>query len=297
MVLDELLNGFPRERFLREHYQKRPFTGPAAAERLRELGSWSVVDELIEQTPCDVLLARRGVPYTGERPSTAKQARELFAEGYTLVLRQPDQHHPGLSQLARTFSAELHGRINLHLYCTPAGQHGFGWHCDPEEVFILQTAGRKDYLLRENTLHPVPLPEALPSGAVAAQETTPVETHALGAGDFIYIPAGHWHMAQTTEQEALSISIGLMAPTLLDVLDAVRATLASNPVWRRRLPALGYASDLDDLRKLEVLRTLFTELGGELGRALSDPGLPLRFLAQTARYYLRAAGLRGGDRR
>lgn len=295
LVLEELLNDFPRERFLREHYQRKPFSGRAAAERLRELGTWSVIDELVEQTECDVLLARQGVPYTGERPSTAKQARELFAQGYTLVLRQPDQHHAGLSQLARAFSAELHGRINLHLYCTPAGQHGFGWHCDPEEVFILQTAGRKDYLLRENTLHPAPLPESLPGGALAAQETTPVETRTLNAGDFIYIPAGHWHMAQAPE-EALSISIGLMAPTLLDVLDGVRANLASNPVWRRRLPALGHASDLDDVKKLEVLRTLFTELGGELQRALSDPGLPLRFLAQTARFYLRSAGLRGGRR-
>ncbi|MCY1018015.1 cupin domain-containing protein [Pyxidicoccus sp. MSG2] len=295
MLLEELLNDFPRERFLREHYQRKPFSGRAAAERLRELGTWSVVDELVEKTECDLLLARQGVPYTGERPSTAKQARELFAQGYTLVLRQPDQHHAGLAQLARTFSAELHGRINLHLYCTPAGHHGFGWHCDPEEVFILQTAGRKDYLLRENTLHPVPLPDALPSGALAAQETTPVETRTLDAGDFIYIPAGHWHMAQAPE-DALSISIGLLAPTLLDVLDAVRANLASNPVWRRRLPALGYASDLDDMKKVEVLRALFTGLGGELQRALSDPGLPLRFLAQTARFYLRSAGLRG-DRR
>ena len=295
MLLEELLNDFPRERFLREHYQKRPYSGQAAAERLFELGSWSTVDELVERTECDILLARQGVPYTGERPKTAKEARELFAQGYTLVLRQPDQHHAGLSQLARAFSAELHGRINLHLYCTPAGQHGFGWHCDPEEVFILQTAGRKDYLLRENTLQPVPLPEALPSGALAAQETTPVETRTLNAGDFIYIPAGHWHMAQAPE-EALSISIGLMAPTLLDVLDSVRATLASNPVWRRRLPALGHASELDDTRKLELLRTLFTELGGELQRALSDPGLPLRFLAQTARFYLRAAGLKSGRR-
>ncbi len=295
MLLEELLNDFPRERFLREHYQRTPYSGRSAAERLRELGTWSVVDELVEKTECDLLLARQGVPYTGERPATAKQARELFAQGYTLVLRQPDQHHAGLSELARTFSAELHGRINLHLYCTPAGHHGFGWHCDPEEVFILQTLGRKDYLLRENMLHPVPLPEALPSGALAAQETTPVETRSLSAGDFIYIPAGHWHMAQAPE-DALSISIGLMAPTLLDVLDAVRANLASNPVWRKRLPVLGHASDLDDMKKLEVLRTLFTGLGGELQRALSDAGLPLRFLAQTARFYLRSAGMRGSRR-
>ncbi|NMO15320.1 cupin [Pyxidicoccus fallax] len=295
MLLDELLNDFPRERFLREHYQRSPYSGRAAAERLLKLGSWDTIDTLIEQTECDLLLARQGVPYTGARPRTAKEARELFAQGYTFALRQPDQHHAELSELARTFSAELHGRINLHIYCTPAGHHGFGWHCDPEEVFILQTTGRKDYLLRENTLHPVPLPDAMPNGALAAKETTPVETRSLGAGDFIYIPAGHWHMAQAPE-EAISISIGLMAPTLLDVLDLVRATLASNPTWRKRLPSLGRASDLDDARKLELLRTLGAQLGGELQRALSDPMLPLRFLAQTAQFYLRSAGLRGGGR-
>jgi ribosomal protein L16 Arg81 hydroxylase len=295
MLLDELLNDFPRERFLREHYQRSPYSGRAAAERLLQLGTWSTVDELIERTECDLLLARQGVPYAGARPRTAREARELFAQGYTFALRQPDQHHAGLSQLARAFSAELHGRINLHIYCTPAGHHGFGWHCDPEEVFILQTTGRKDYLLRENTLHPHPLPEALPSGALAAQETTPVETRSLGVGDFIYIPAGHWHMAQAPE-EAISISIGLMAPTLLDVLDLVRATLASNPAWRRRLPALGHASELDDTRKLELLHTLFSGLGDEVRRALAEPSLPLRFLAQTARFYLRAAGIRGGGR-
>jgi ribosomal protein L16 Arg81 hydroxylase len=291
MLLDELLNGFPRERFLGEHYQKRPYSGRAAAEGLRKLGSWDTIDFLVEETACDLLLARQGVPYTGERPTTAKAARELFAQGYTLALRQPDQHHAELAQLARTFSAELHGRINLHLYCTPPEQHGFGWHCDPEEVFILQTTGRKDYSVRENTLHPVPLPDAMPSGALAAKETTPVEKHTLGAGDFIYIPGGSWHLAEAPE-EAISISIGLLPPTLMDVLDAVRATLAANPVWRRRMPALGHASALDDAKKVELLRALFTELGGELQRVLGEPMFPLRFLAQTARFYLRASGLK-----
>ena len=115
MLLDELLNGFPRERFLQEHYLRRPFTGASAAERLQRLGTWETIDFLVEETACDVLLARQGVPYPGDRPTTAKAARELFAQGYTLALRQPDLHHPDLAQLARAFSAELHGRINLHI--------------------------------------------------------------------------------------------------------------------------------------------------------------------------------------
>ncbi|HEX8704245.1 MAG TPA: cupin domain-containing protein, partial [Myxococcaceae bacterium] len=174
MLLNELLSGFPRATFMREHYLQQPFARRSAAQRLQPLATWGLIDWLVEQTPCDLMLVRDGSLWSGARPTTARQARALYEEGYTLVLRQPDQHHAALAEVARTFSAELHGRINLHIYCTPPGHHGFAWHCDPEEVFIFQTVGRKDYSLRENTLCPAPLLERLPSGALAARETTPI---------------------------------------------------------------------------------------------------------------------------
>jgi ribosomal protein L16 Arg81 hydroxylase len=292
MLLDELLNGFPRSTFMGEHYLRQPFARRSSAQRLQHLASWELIDWLVEHTPCDLMLVRDGALFAGERPTLAQQARALYAEGYTLVLRQPDHHHAGLAEVARTFSAELHGRINLHIYCTPPGHHGFTWHCDPEEVFIFQTVGRKDYFLRENTISPAPLLEKLPSGALAARETTPVTECQLAAGDWLYIPGGYWHRAQAPE-EALSLSIGLMPPTLLDVLDYARAALADSPTWRRRLPALGHASELDDAQKLEICRELFTQLGGELQRALADPRLPLKFLAHSARANLRASVLQG----
>jgi ribosomal protein L16 Arg81 hydroxylase len=290
MLLDDLLQGFPRATFMKEHYLRSPFARRATAERLRGMATWSLVDWLIEKTPCDLLIVKSGTLWPGERPTSARQARALYEEGHTLALRQPDRHHPGLAELARTFSAEFHGRINLHIYCTPAGHHGFDWHCDPEEVFIFQTVGRKDYFLRENTLAPQPLLEALPNGALAGREVTPIQECQLTAGDWLYIPGGYWHRAQAPE-EALSLSIGLMPPTLLEVLDYVRAGLARSPAWRRRLPALGHASELDDAQKQEVCHALFAELGSELQRALADPALPLRFLAHTAQANLRASAL------
>ena len=44
------------------------------------------------------------------------------------------------------------GTAHVQLFVTPAETHGFSWHYDAEEVFIVQTAGVKDYLLRENTV-------------------------------------------------------------------------------------------------------------------------------------------------
>jgi ribosomal protein L16 Arg81 hydroxylase len=289
MLLDELLEGVPRSTFLREHYLQRPFARRGAAERLKNLATWSLIDWLIDETPCDLMIVRAGALWPGERPS-AREARALYEQGYTLVLRQPDRHHAALAELARTFSAELHGSINLHIYCTPAGHHGFDWHCDPEEVFIFQTVGRKDYLLRENALAPLPLLETMPRGVHAARETTPLVECQLAAGDWLYIPGGYWHRASAPE-EALSLSIGLMPPTLVDALDYVRAALVRNPAWRRRLPALGHASELSDAQKQELCQGLFAELGSQLQHTLADPALPLRFLAHTARAYLRASTL------
>ena len=45
--------------------------------------------------------------------------------------------------------------IDIHVHCTPAGEHGFGWHYDAEEVFIVLIQGRKEFAVRKNTVNPL----------------------------------------------------------------------------------------------------------------------------------------------
>ena len=112
------------------------------------------------ETPgCDLLVVRDGSVHPGARPASAQEARARFADGWSLALRQPDAHDPALAEVGRTLVAELCGTLNLHVYATPPSRGSFGWHYDPEEVFILQTQGTKRYLLRENTVNPRPLLE------------------------------------------------------------------------------------------------------------------------------------------
>ena len=49
----------------------------------------------------------------------------------------PGRERRGRLGIGRDFAAP----VDVHLYCTPAGQPGFGWHYDAEDVFVLQTAG------------------------------------------------------------------------------------------------------------------------------------------------------------
>jgi len=290
LLLERLLGELPLSSFLGEHYLKAPLARRSAAAPFRELISWELMDRLVETPACDLILVRDGAMWSGDRPARAEEARKLYAEGYSLVFRHPDRHVPELAELGRSFSSELQGTINLHVYCTPPGHGSFGWHCDPEEVFILQTGGSKQYLLRQNTLNPTPLHETLTDVTDASREQTPIQECRLETGDWLYIPGGYWHMAQARETEALSISVGLMPATPIQVLDFVRGQLLRNRRWQQRLPPLGHASELSDAQKLEFCRELFQGLGEELEKLLAEPSFALRFLSAWARAGLKSSG-------
>ena len=291
MLIDTLLGDLPRTAFLQDHYLQRPVARPSTAAHLRELATWATVERLVENPSCDLLLVRDGTPWSGPRPASAREARALFEQGYSLVLRHADRQDASLAELGRTLSAELQGTVNLQVYCTPAGHGSFGWHCDPEEVFIFQTAGAKRYQLRRNTLNPTPLLETLTDVTNVSRERTPVEECWLQAGDWLYIPGGYWHHVDAPGQESISISVGLMPPTPIDVLDFLRAHLLRSRPWQRRLPPLGHASALPDEEKVALYRALFQELGDGLKRMMEDPRLVLRFMAATASAGLRSSAL------
>jgi 50S ribosomal protein L16 3-hydroxylase len=291
MLIDTLLGGLPRTTFFQEHYFQQPLARPAMAAHLRELATWATIERLVETPACDLLLVRDGVLWSGPRPTSAREARKLFEDGYSLALRHADRHDAALAELGRTLSAELQGTVNLQVYCTPAGHGSFGWHCDPEEVFIFQTVGAKRYLLRQNTLNPTPLHETLTDETSVERERTPIQECVLQAGDWLYIPGGYWHHVSAPEQESISISVGLMPPTPIDILGFLRAHLVRSRTWQRRLPPLGHASPLSDAEKVELYRTLFQELGGELQRMMEDPRMVLRFMAAAASAGLRSSAL------
>lgn len=281
--------------FMRDRYLKSPYVHRGGGAALAPLASREAIDRLVEQTACDVLVVREGTAHQGGRPSSAAEAWRLHAAGYTLALRQPDRHDAGFAELARAMSADLHAAVNLHVYCTPQGAQGFQWHYDPEEVFIIQVAGTKEYLGKPNTTHPFPLEEVMfpEEGAAGPEADAPAERWELAPGDWLYLPGGYWHCARATDA-SVSISLGMMPPTALDVLEYARTLLARSPDWRRRWPAMGRCSPVADADKLKVAHELVKELGDALGQMLSNPAFAARFLSDTARAYLRASSLDSG---
>lgn len=280
-ILDELLGNLSRSEFLAQHYLKRPLARPGGGERMAAAFTWPRVQQLLTQPGVDYLAARLDKVWKSDQPPTEEQLRLLLAEGYTLRIRRAERHDPLLQEVTREFQQAFGGRVDIHIYCTPAGHHGLNWHYDAEEVFVLQTLGSKSWWLRKNTVNPWPLVETMPENMHYERELMPAMRCDLRPGDWLYVPNGYWHRTQAGE-ESISLSIGIFAPTALDVLDFLRKQLLSSLLWRQRLPAPGTASGQNVDELLLLYRELFQELGQDLAKQFSQEDF-LRAFVQEKR--------------
>lgn len=227
-------------RFWSQYYMTSPYGGTGGASQLRHVLDDAAITALIETTTCDLTAVCDGRLHPGPRPTTRAAADQLQAEGYSLVFRHAERHAAAIAAVGQALTDDLNGRLDAHVYATPAGHFSFGWHFDAEEVFFLHLGGEKDFLLRQNTVHVSPLLETMPKDLQLERETSPVLRCRLHPGDWLYIPHGWWHMA-VARSASLSLSLGLQPATMLDVLDTLRRNLIHDPQWRQRLPPRGHA--------------------------------------------------------
>ena len=281
-MIHQLLGEFPVRQFIAEYFLRQPFSLPQGAAHLTHLGDWATVESILAHGDADVLVVKEGRRWEGNHTPSPDEARRLFDDGHTVLVRHAERCHAELAELAAGFGRDFAADIDVHLYCTPANQHGFGWHYDAEDVFILQTAGSKEYSLRKNTVNPWPVVEALPHDMRYEREIMPLSKCLLAAGDWLYIPHGYWHKAEA-RAASFSLAVGVMSPSALDVLDFLRKRLPDSIRWRQRLPVVGEASPLDDQELIEQQREIFVELAAHLALLLRDEAFAREWIESRGR--------------
>jgi ribosomal protein L16 Arg81 hydroxylase len=261
-------------KFIDEHLHRLPLALAGSAESVRALGSWDAVGGMLACADADVLLVRGGERHRGEIPREVGAVRALCDEGYTLRVRHAERHHAGIAELAAAFEQALCGAVDVQVFATPAGQPGFSWHYDAEDVFIIQTAGEKEYSLRKNTVNPWPLEETLPADMRYEREVMPLVRVLLAAGDLLYIPCGWWHKAEAPagKETAISLAVGVMSRSAMDLYDFLRPKLMESLAWRQRLPVGGDA----DARRQPAL----AQLAQEFAKVVQDPRVIEEFMSQ-----------------
>ena len=278
MAIQELLGETTAATFVENYYHKLPFAYAGGCPAASTLADWTLLERLLVAPGVDLMVVRAGERYAGELPRDLAAARALYAQGYTFVVRHAERNDRGLAALAEDFARDFASPVDVHLYYTPGGNHGFSWHYDAEDVFILQAEGAKQYSLRKNTVQPWPVEETLPEDMGYRHEIMPLMQCTLRAGDWLYIPAGYWHRAQS-EGDSCSLAVGLMSATALDLIDLLRTRLLGSLSWRRRLPVCGAATAQSDESLAAQYQEIATELARDLEKQLTDPALIAEFLA------------------
>ncbi len=196
--------------FVATYLRRQPFARPHAAASATHYLQWDTLAAVLAGDPApDAVVTQRGRALDVRPPCTLDALRACMADGAGLVVRRAERNDGGLAELATAFAADLPGTVQLQLFVTPAGTHSFGWHYDAEDVFIVQTAGVKDYYFRANTVDPDRGAGQRPDFALVRNETSPIATARLEPGDWLYVPARWWHVAKCVEP-SLSISVGVV---------------------------------------------------------------------------------------
>lgn len=200
--------GIGAQRFRDEYFRSLPLARACSVRGARTLLDWDVLGIVLAASdPADILVVSRGEMLPLPVPRTVATVREYMNAGIGLCVRHGERHHPGLAAIAQSFEDQV-GEAHVQLFVTPGGSHGFGWHYDDEDVFIVQTCGVKDYYFRPNTVA-ADRPAHPDVFGVYSAERSPLYTAHLVADDFLYLPARWWHMARCLS-DSLSISVGVI---------------------------------------------------------------------------------------
>lgn len=287
MILDRLLGNGSRQSFLDDFFLRLPFSMPGTAAEMAGLATWDRLEAILARPEADAMVVRQGRRHDpGETPS-GKEYRTLHESGHTILVRHAERNDAALADLAREFEEEFRAPVDLHIYCTPGEEYGFGWHYDAEDVFILQSSGSKEYSLRKNTVNPWPLAETMPRDMRYEREIMPVMQCLLEPGDWVYIPHGYWHVGRAQEP-SISLAVGLLMPSAVDVYDSLRQRLLDSPLWRQRLPVIPHDESADERQVSSRYEEIFAQLGDDLSRALRDPALLRAWLESRDRSEMRS---------
>jgi lysine-specific demethylase/histidyl-hydroxylase NO66 len=303
-ALARTLDPVPGEEFLAEHWEQKPLVVPRAEEgRFDDLLSVADLERLLtsgglrfpgfrlaktgaklEVSSYTKDLSWRPSPFTG----TADVERVLaeFEDGATIVLQGLHLNWPPLAEFCRSLESELGHPAQANAYFTPRSAQGLPVHHDTHDVFSLQVAGEKRWLVYEPVWE-LPLKNQRYKAETMGKPGSPVLDVTLRAGDTLYLPRGWLHEAMTSETDSLHITVGVNVYTWIDAFRAAVESCANDVRFRRSPDGEGAGDLLERLagelrpdrverrRRRKLVRSRRPILGGQLSQLRALDGLDL----------------------
>jgi Cupin superfamily protein len=171
----------------------------------------------------------RPTPFSGS--ADVERVLAEWERGATIVLQGLHLTRPALGAFCRSLEETLGHPAQANVYYTPRSAQGLPVHHDTHDVFVLQVAGEKRWLVYEPALE-LPLRSQKYSSALG-EPGAAVEDRVLRPGDSLYMPRGWLHEAVTSDSDSLHLTIGVNVVTWLDAFKAALEELGDDPRFRR----------------------------------------------------------------
>ena len=203
----------------------------------------------------------RPAPFTGS--ANVERVLAEFEAGATVVLQALHLNWLPLATFSRELEESLGHPVQANAYYTPRSSQGLAVHHDTHDVFVLQVAGEKRWLLYE-PLFPLPLKDQRYTKELG-EPGEPVADLTLRSGDALYLPRGWLHEAVTSASDSLHITVGINTYTWLDAFREALDACAEDLEFRRAVPLAGGEPPS------ELLERLAARLGaGDVGRRMRE---------------------------
>jgi 50S ribosomal protein L16 3-hydroxylase len=282
-IKQKMLGGLTYQEFLSEYWQQKPLL-------VRQAFDGSPVDISAEELAgisCDTTAPSRIVIEHGDTPWTSlfgpfddDTFANLPPSHWTLLVNDLERYFPELRQISSEFHFIPDWRLDDLMLSYATRQGSVGPHTDEYDVFLIQTAGKREWKIDSREKYDTDILEDCSLSIL--QNFNADNAWVLTAGDMLYLPPNMPHHGIAQDDHCMTLSVGFRAPSQRELIYNWVDSIADSPEFKLRFndkkrkvqrnAAEISQHDIDLLSKLvtEGLDTKKSTLSHWLGKYLTE---------------------------
>jgi 50S ribosomal protein L16 3-hydroxylase len=219
--------GMPLAAFLRRHWQKKPLLMRAAFSDFQcPISANDLAGIACQPSALARLVQGAGTRFKLESgPFDVSRFASLGKKNWTLLVQEVDQWDSGVRTLLRHFAFLPRWRIEDVMVSYAVSGGSVGAHIDQYDVFLLQGRGYRRWQIDDravSTSEPNPVLVAN-APLKLLKHFKPNQDWILAPGDMLYLPPGVAHHGVALDDDCMTFSIGLRAPSSAEMLQDLLA--------------------------------------------------------------------------
>jgi 50S ribosomal protein L16 3-hydroxylase len=278
-----LLGKISQKEFLTRYWQKKPLLMKGAIQPFPEIIS---PEELAGMTLDKQVESRLIIQGPGKNnwqlkrgPFKTSTFQKLPKKKWTVLVNGVDRFVPSVHAFLDEFSFIPFWRMDDIMISYAVDQGNVGAHVDNFDVFLVQAAGKREWMIEDK---PVMQDDFIPDLPVRLlRKFKPTHRWVLEPGDILYLPPRFPHHGVAQGDRCMTISVGCRAPSTNEIINGVvtnaliqsdESVRYTDPDLKPQAPGEISADAIAKIKKTIEKALLSDEFLSEwLGRHVTDP--------------------------